>query len=85
MLLQHMSRERCGAVAARVATMLLQLASLWHCFSSRRGNAVAARNNDGKQRTMQRWRGALVLAATTGRAMLLCNDGRWPAPNFFCF
>jgi hypothetical protein len=36
---------------------------------------------------MQRWQVALVLAATAGRAMLLCSDGRWPAPNFlfFCF
>jgi hypothetical protein len=26
-----------------------------------------------------------MLGATTGRAMLLCSDGRWPAPNFFVF
>ncbi len=99
-MLQHVSRERCGDVAARVVAALLQQA-LRHCCNRRCDaalarvaaalqrcccGAVAACSNDGKQRTMQRWLVALVLAATAGRATLLCSNGRWPAPKFlFCF
>ncbi len=96
-----MSRERCGAVAARVAATLLQLASRQRCYNSCRCgtvvagvaatlrrcccDAIVARNNDRKQCTMQRWQAALVFAVTTSRATLLCSDGKWPAPNFFVF
>jgi hypothetical protein len=44
-----------------------------------RCGAVVARSNDGKQQV------ALVLAATAGRATLLCSDGKGPAPKFFVF
>jgi len=75
-LLQHASlRQRCGAALARV------VATLQRCCC----DAVAARDNDGKQHTMQRWQVALVLATTTSRAALLCSDGRWPAPKFLFF
>ncbi len=74
-LLQQALRQRCGVALARVAAVL------WRCCCG----AVAARSNDGKQRTMQRWQVALVLAATAGRATLLCSDGRWPTPKFLFF
>jgi hypothetical protein len=65
-LLQQALRERCGPAMARVAATLRRC-----CYG-----AIAARRNDGKQRTMQQWQAALVLAATAGR---------WLAPNFFVF
>jgi hypothetical protein len=67
------SSRRCGTVATGV------VATLRHC------GAIAARSNDGKQRTMQRWPVPLVLATTAGRATLLYSDGRWPAPKFLFF
>jgi hypothetical protein len=39
--LQLASRQCCGVVAARVATTLLQLASLQHCCNRRCGNVAA--------------------------------------------
>jgi len=52
-------------VQARVATPLKArvATTLRRCYCG----AVVARNNDEKQRTMQRWQAALVLATTAGR------------------
>jgi hypothetical protein len=84
-------RHCCSTCRGNVATTLLQLASRQRCCSSRRYDAalarvatmlrrcycgaVTARSNDEKQRTMQRWQAAQVLAATANKATLLCNDG----------
>ncbi len=58
-LLQQALRQRCGTTLARVA------ATLRCCCCG----AVAARSNDEKQRTMQRWQA----------------DGRWPTSKFLFF
>jgi hypothetical protein len=79
MLRRCYSTRRGNAARARIAAALLQQALRQHC------GAVAARSNDEKQRTMQRWLAALVLAATAGRATLLYSDGRWLTLKIFFF
>jgi len=72
----------CCSTTARDAAMLWRygaaardVATLQHC-------GVATRGNDRQQRTMQRWRAALVMV---GSALLLCNNGRWRLSKFLFF
>jgi len=75
------SLQRSNAVA-RIATALRR------CCSMCRDDTAALLQHASWQRCCNTRRGNAAVtrvAATVGRAMLLCSNGRWPAPKFLLF